>query len=159
MSKSFDFSRAPKVLIVEAPFYTDLSRQQMEGACAVLDAAGAMYDVVTVPGSLEIPAAISIALEAEEKGTGETYDAFVVLGIVIRGETFHFDIVAGESARALQDLALAYNIALGNGILTVENQEQAEVRVNKDKKDKGGEAAIAALTMLELKQKMGLWNV
>ncbi|TKT81423.1 6,7-dimethyl-8-ribityllumazine synthase [Aquamicrobium sp. LC103] len=147
-------SSKPHLLIVEARFYDDLSDALLEGAKAALDAAGAGYDVVTVPGALEVPAAISFALDgAEDEGTN--YDGFVALGCVIRGETYHFDIVANESCRALMDLAVEESAAIGNGILTVENEEQAWARARKSEGDKGGFAARAALTMIDLRKRLG----
>ena len=144
----------PRFLIVEARFYDDLADALLDGAKAALDEAGASYEVVTVPGALEIPAVISFALDgADDDGTD--YDGFVALGCVIRGETYHFDIVANESCRALMDLAVAESIAIGNGILTVENDEQAWVRARRSEGDKGGFAARAALTMIRLREKLG----
>ena len=144
----------PHLLIVEARFYDDLADALLDGARAALDEAGASYEVVTVPGALEIPAVISFALDgADDDGTD--YDGFVALGCVIRGETYHFDIVANESCRALMDLAVAESIAVGNGILTVENDEQAWVRARRSEGDKGGFAARAALTMIRLREKLG----
>jgi 6,7-dimethyl-8-ribityllumazine synthase len=131
-----------RVLIVEARFYAHLNDLLLEGARAAL--AAHEIEVVTVPGALEIPAAIALAAE-----TGR-YDAFVALGVVIRGETYHFEIVAGESARGLMALSLD-GLAIGNGILTVEDEAQALARAHPRRKDKGGEAAKAALAMLELK--------
>jgi 6,7-dimethyl-8-ribityllumazine synthase len=125
----------------------------LDGAKHALDAAGATYDIVTVPGALEIPAALAMALDGADEG-GTDYDGFVALGMVIRGETYHFDIVANESARALMDLAVSESLALGNGILTVENEEQAWARARRSEGDKGGFAARAALTMIELKNKL-----
>lgn len=142
-----------RILIVEARFYDDMADAMLDGAKHALDAAGATYDIVTVPGALEIPAAISMALDAADEG-GADYDGFVALGMVIRGETYHFDIVANESARALMDLAVSESLALGNGILTVENEEQAWARARRSEGDKGGFAARAALTMIELKNKL-----
>lgn len=146
--------RAPHLLIVEARFYEELSDALLNGAKLALEEANATYDVVTVPGALEVPAVISFALDGAEDG-GKKYDGFVALGTVIRGETYHFDIVANESCRALMDLAVAESIAIGNGILTVENEEQAWVRARREDKDKGGFAARAALTMIALKDKLG----
>jgi 6,7-dimethyl-8-ribityllumazine synthase len=142
------------LLIVEARFYDDLADALLGGAKAALDHAGATYDVVTVPGALEIPAAISFALDGAEEG-GREYDGFVALGCVIRGETHHFDIVANESARALMDLSVEESLAIGNGILTVENDGQAWVRARANEGDKGGFAARAALTMIELRRRLG----
>ena len=142
------------LLIIEARFYDNLSDALLDGAKAALDAAGATYDVVTVPGALEIPAIISFALDGAEEG-GSEYDGFVALGTVIRGETYHFEIVAGESSRALMDLAVRESIAVGNGILTTENEEQAWTRARKSEGDKGGFAARAALTMIALRERLG----
>jgi len=147
-------SRPPHLLIIEARFYDDLADALLEGAKAALDEAGATYDVVTVPGALEIPAVISFALDGAEEG-GTDYDGFVALGTVIRGETYHFDIVANESCRALMDLAVEESLAVGNGILTVENDEQAWVRARRHEGDKGGFAARAALTMIALRERLG----
>ncbi|GLQ38989.1 6,7-dimethyl-8-ribityllumazine synthase [Rhizobium albus] len=141
------------LLIVEARFYDDLADALLEGAKAALDEAGATYDLITVPGALEIPAVISMALDAADEG-GTDYDGFVALGTVIRGETYHFEIVANESSRALTDLAVDEALAIGNGILTVENDEQAWVRARKHEKDKGGFAARAALTMIAVKNRL-----
>jgi 6,7-dimethyl-8-ribityllumazine synthase len=134
------------VLIVEARFYAHLADLLLEGARAAIEAEGHSHESITVPGALEIPGAISLASE-----TGR-YDAFVALGTVIRGETFHFEIVAGESARGIMALSLD-GLAIGNGILTVEDEGQALARARPDDKDKGGEAAKAALAMLALKGK------
>jgi len=144
----------PHLLIVEARFYDDMSDALLEGATFALKEAGATYDVVTVPGALEIPAAIAMALDGADNG-GTEYDGFVALGMVIRGETYHFDIVSNESSRALMDMAVSESLPIGNGIMTVENEEQAWARVRRSDKDKGGFAARAALTMIELKAKLG----
>ena len=144
-------SKPPHLLIVEARFYDALSDALLAGARAALDAAGATHDTVTVPGALEVPATIAFA----EKGDKEDYDGFVALGVILRGETYHFDIVANESCRALMDLAVAESIAIGNGILTVENDAQAWVRARRSEGDKGGFAARAALTMIRLREKLG----
>jgi 6,7-dimethyl-8-ribityllumazine synthase len=147
-------STRPKLLIVEARFYDGVSDALLGGAKAALDEAGASYDLVTVPGALEIPAAISFALDGAENG-GNHYDGFVALGCVIRGETYHFEIVANESCRALTDLAVGGSLAIGNGILTVENEAQAWARAKQDDKNKGGFAARAALSMIALREKLG----
>jgi 6,7-dimethyl-8-ribityllumazine synthase len=143
----------PHLLIVEARFYEDLADELAIGAIAAIDQAGATYDRVAVPGALEIPAAIAMALEAEEDGKIH-YDGFVCLGTVIRGETSHYDIVAGESARAMMDLAVDEALALGNGVLTVEDEAQAWARVSEG--NKGGAAARAAMTMIALRKRFGL---
>ncbi|QRM42378.1 6,7-dimethyl-8-ribityllumazine synthase [Rhizobium sp. BG4] len=145
---------APHILIVEARFYDDMADALLEGATHALKEAGATFDVVTVPGALEIPPAIAMALDGADNG-GVLYDGFVALGMVIRGETYHFDIVSNESSRAIMDLAVSESLAIGNGILTVENDEQAWARARRSDKDKGGFAARAALTMIELKKKLG----
>lgn len=133
-----------KVLVIEARYYNHINDFLLEGIKAELDAAGAEYDVMTVPGALEIPSALNFAIEKD-------YDAFVVAGCIIRGETSHYDIVCNESARGVYDLVLAYELPLGNAILTVENESQALARARPDEKNKGGEAAKAALRMLEIK--------
>jgi len=142
------------LLIIEARFYDDLADTLLDGAKAALDEAGATYDVLTVPGALEIPAVISFALDAAEEDATD-YDGFVALGTVIRGDTYHFEIVANESSRGLMDLATRESIAIGNGILTTENEEQAWTRARKQEGDKGGFAARAALTMIALRQRLG----
>ena len=144
-----------QLLIIEARFYEDLADELVRGAEAVLGAAGAGWDRISVPGVLEIPAALAMALEAQAAGRVR-YDGFVVLGCVIRGETTHYDIVAYESAREIMRLATANRLALGNGILTVENANQAWARARVSEKDKGGMAARAALAMIELKRRFGL---
>lgn len=135
-----------KFLIVEARFYDHLNDQLIAGAKAALKAAGHQADVITVPGALEIPGAISLADQAQ------LYDGYVAIGVVIRGETYHFEIVAGESARGIMALTMD-GLAIGNGILTVENEAQALVRADPGQKDKGGEAAKAAIALLQLREK------
>jgi 6,7-dimethyl-8-ribityllumazine synthase len=137
-----------RVLIVEARFYDHLNDLLLEGARAAVEAAGHRHETVTVPGALEVPGTIALAAEAGR------YDAFVALGVVIRGETYHFEIVAGESARGIMALTLD-GLAIGNGILTVEDEAQALARARPDEKDKGGEAAKAALAMLALRERFG----
>ena len=146
--------KPPHLLIIEARFYDDLSDELARGATAALDRAGASHERLAVPGALEIPAALAIALEAMERGDVH-FDGFVCLGCVIRGETKHFDIVAEQSARALIDLAVDEGIALGNGILTVENDEQAWARARVSEQNKGGAAAEAALAMIAVRQRFG----
>jgi 6,7-dimethyl-8-ribityllumazine synthase len=133
-----------KFLIVEARFYDHLNDMLIAGARAAIEAAGHQHDTITVPGALEIPAAIALAAESGR------YDGYVAIGVVIRGETYHFEIVAGESARGIMALTMD-GIAIGNGILTVENEAQAIVRADPEQKDKGGEAAKAAVALLDLK--------
>lgn len=142
------------LLIVEARFYDDLADALLDGATSALAEAGATYDVVTVPGALEIPAVIAFALDGAEQG-GTSYDGFVALGTVIRGDTYHFDIVCNESSRGLMHLAIEESLAIGNGILTTENLEQAWTRARKAEGDKGGFAARAALTMISARQRLG----
>jgi len=146
--------KPPHLLIIEARFYDDLSDELARGATAALDRAGASHERLAVPGALEIPAALAIALEAMERGEMH-FDGFVCLGCVIRGETKHFDIVAEQSARALIDLAVDEGIALGNGILTVENDEQAWARARVSEQNKGGAAAEAALAMIAVRKRFG----
>jgi 6,7-dimethyl-8-ribityllumazine synthase len=143
-----------KILVVEARFYTFISEMLLEGARAAIEAAGATLDLVDVPGALEIPAAIAIALDAAS-AAGRPYDGVVALGCVIRGETFHFEIVAGESSRALMDMSVSRKLALGNGVLTVETFNQGEERADPSRGDKGGDAARAALTLVALKRQLG----
>jgi 6,7-dimethyl-8-ribityllumazine synthase len=135
-----------KLLIVEARFYDHLNDLLLEGARAAIEAAGHVHETVTVPGALELPAAIALAAESGR------YDGFVALGVVIRGETYHFEIVSNESARGIMALTLD-GLAIGNGILTVEDEAQALTRARPDEKDKGGEAAKAALAMMGVKAK------
>ena len=135
-----------RLLIVEARFYDHLNDWLLQGARAAIEEAGHEHETATVPGALEVPAAIALAAESGR------FDGFVALGVVIRGETYHFEIVAGESARGIMALSLDGH-AIGNGILTVENEAQALARARPDEKDKGGEAAKAALAMLALKQR------
>ena len=136
------------ILIVEARFYPHLNDMLVEGARAAIEAAGHKHETITVPGALELPAAISLAAKSGR------FCAFVALGVVIRGETYHFEIVSEESARALMDLTLD-GFAIGNGVLTVENEEQAIARADRKRGDKGGHAARAALSLFELREKYG----
>ncbi|WP_374472657.1 6,7-dimethyl-8-ribityllumazine synthase [Phenylobacterium sp.] len=139
-----------RILIVEARFYDDLADALLEGATDALKAFGAQYDVVTVPGALEIPGAIAFAEEGGREGV--RYDGYVALGTVIRGETYHFEIVSNESARGIMDLTIGKRLAIGNGILTTEDEDQAWARARISEGDKGGGAARACLTMVELRQ-------
>lgn len=138
------------VLIVEARFYETISDELLQGATRVLEAAGVRYDRITVPGSLEIPAAIAIAMDSARKQR-KPYDGVVALGCVIQGQTYHFELVSNESARALMDLSVDERLPIGNGILTVDNEAQAHARARAEEGDKGGDAARAALTMIALK--------
>jgi 6,7-dimethyl-8-ribityllumazine synthase len=136
------------ILIAEARFYPHLNDMLLEGARRAIEAAGHSHETITVPGALELPAAISLAAKSGR------FCAFVALGVVIRGETYHFEVVSEESARALMDLTLD-GFAIGNGVLTVENEEQAIVRADPGQGDKGGHAARAALSLFELREKYG----
>jgi 6,7-dimethyl-8-ribityllumazine synthase len=142
-----------RVLVVEARFYDDIADELLRGARAALEAAQSAVAVLTVPGALEIPATLAIALDAAD-AAGRPFEAAVALGCVIRGETGHYDIVAGESARALMDLAVARRLPVGNGILTVEDEAQAWTRARVGALNKGGGAAEAALTMLRIKRRL-----
>lgn len=143
----------PHVLIVEARYYEDIADELARGAITTLENAGATYDRITVPGAFEIPAAIAFAAARVD---GPRYDAFLALGCVIRGETTHYDYVCGESARGMMELSINKGLAVGYGVLTVENRDQAWVRAGVDDKNKGRDVAEAALRMHELKQKYGL---
>ena len=142
-----------RILVVEARFYDDIADALLTGARSVLEAEGVAFDRISVPGSLEIPAAIAIALDAAERKQ-RPYDGVVALGCVIRGDTIHFDIVATESARALMDLAVARRLPVGNGILTVDTEAQAWARARMEEADKGGDAARAALAMVRIKRRL-----
>ena len=136
------------VLIAEARFYAHLNDMLLAGARGALDAAGHSHETITLPGALELPGAIALAAESSR------FDAYVALGVVVRGETWHFEIVAGESARGIMALTLD-GLAIGNGILTVEDEAQALARARPEEKDKGGEAAKAALAMMALRERLG----
>lgn len=142
-----------RALIVEARFYDDIQDALMEGAVTELKAAGLTHDVITVPGALEIPAAVAIALDAAESH-GKPYDAVIALGCVVRGDTIHFEIVSMESSRALMDLAVTRKVPLGNGIITVNTDAQAWARARAGELNKGGDAARAALAMLRIKRRL-----
>jgi 6,7-dimethyl-8-ribityllumazine synthase len=139
-----------KVLIVDANFYEDLASELVRGAVAELEKMGISYERLSVPGALEIPSAISLVSQGNE---AKLFAGYIALGCVIRGETSHYDIVCGESARGLSKLALDKNLAIGNGILTVDNWEQAWARASVLKKNKGRDAAIACLSLFEIKQR------
>jgi 6,7-dimethyl-8-ribityllumazine synthase len=143
-----------RILVVESRFYDDISDALLAGATRVLEAEQVSFDRISVPGSLEIPGAIAIALEAAER-RGQPYDGVVALGCVIRGDTIHFEIVSMESARALLDLSVARALPLGNGIVTVNTEAQAWARARPEEGDKGGDAARAALAMVALKRNLG----
>ncbi len=142
-----------RVLIVEGRYYEALADELLAGARAVLEAAGVEVSVITVPGALEVPIAAEIALDAAEM-SGDTIDAVVGLGVVIRGETYHFEIVAGESSRGLMDLGLGRALPVGNGILTVDTEAQAWERARVSEGDPGGGAAAAALSLLRLRRSL-----
>ncbi len=156
MSKAERRAAAPRlaggrILIVEARYYDAIGAMLLAGARAAIESAGATGDVIDVPGALEIPAGLAIALDAAS-AAGRPYDGAVALGCVIRGETSHFEIVAGQTARALMDMSVARKLALGNGVLTVDTLAQALERANPARGDKGGEAARAALSLAGLKR-------
>lgn len=147
--KPVHFAQPPHVLILEARFYNDINDMLIDGVTEALAQSHATYEKITVPGALEIP--IALQLSATRK-LGRKFHAFVVLGCVIRGETTHYEIVSNESARGIMDVSIYHNLAVGNGILTVENLGQAIDRADKTRQNKGGSAAMAALSMLHLKQ-------
>lgn len=142
-------ANGPHLLVIDAPYYSGISESLMQGVQQVFDAVDATHDYVTVPGVLEIPAAISMAINSTNN-----YDGYVVIGCVIRGETTHYEIVSNESARAIMDLSVTHQLAIGNGIQTVENEAQAWARAKVEEKNKGGGAAQAALAMIDLKKRM-----
>ena len=139
-------AEALHILVAEARLYDDIADELMHGACAVLDAAGATYETIAVPGAFEIPAALRMAVD------GGRFDGYIALGCVIRGETSHYDYVCGESARGLMSLSTRHGIALGYGILTTENREQAWTRASRTEKNKGAIAAEACLRMAALRR-------
>jgi 6,7-dimethyl-8-ribityllumazine synthase len=143
-----------RILIVEARYYDEIADALLTGAMKALNAARASVDRVSVPGSLEIPTAIAIAVEAARRKR-RPYDGVVALGCVIRGETIHFEIVSHQSARGLMELSMARELPIGNGIITVENETQALARARLEEQDKGGDAARAALALVGLKRKLG----
>jgi 6,7-dimethyl-8-ribityllumazine synthase len=143
-----------RILIVEARFYDDLADELLKGASEALKAYDADFDVVTVPGALEVPAAIALAEEGGHRPVGMHYDGYVALGTVIRGETYHFETISNESARGIMDLAVGKKLAIGNGILTVEDEAQAWARARVNEGDKGGGAARACLEMIALKRRL-----
>jgi 6,7-dimethyl-8-ribityllumazine synthase len=149
--KRADSAPGARLLIVESRFYEDIADALLAGAIAAVEAAGARYDRMSVPGALEVAPAIAMALDAAE-AVGASYDGAVALGCVIRGETLHFEIVSQESARALLNLSVARRVPIGNGILTVDTDAQAWTRARKEQGDKGGDAARAALSLIRLKR-------
>ena len=142
-----------RVLIVEARFYDALADALLEGAREALEAEGVQVDVVSVPGALEIPPAIAMADEAARLPTAPRYDGYVALGVVIRGETYHFEVVSDQSAAGIMALGLK-GLAVGNGVLTVETEQQACVRARVGDKNKGGDAARACLALIEIKRRL-----
>ncbi len=153
-----DAPDTPHVMIVESRFYEDISDELVGSVIAVLDDAGATHELFQVPGTFEIPAAIGFAVRSMDFYTARRrFDGYIGLGCVIRGETSHYDYVCGESARGLQDLALKHTLAVGYGILTCENREQAMARARRDGHDRGGAAARACLAMIDLKRKFHLF--
>src|SRR5579872_7195422 len=143
-----------RLLIVEARFYEDIADALLAGATQALKAAGAAFDRISVPGSLEVAPAIAMAVEAAER-SGKPYEGVVALGCVIRGDTIHFEIVSEQSARALIDLSIGLRLPIGNGILTVDTGDQAWLRARAEEADKGGDAARAALALVRLKRRLG----
>ena len=153
-----DITPQPRIMIVEARFYEDIADEMAVGAIAALEKANAEFERFPVPGAFEIPAAIKFAVQAMEiDETRRRFDGYVTLGCVIRGETTHYDYVCGESARGLMDLANQYSLAIGYGILTCENREQAWARASREGGDKGAAAANACLDMLRMKSGFGLY--
>jgi 6,7-dimethyl-8-ribityllumazine synthase len=142
-------------LIVEAPYYREISDELAAGVIETLEAAGATYERIEVPGAFEIPAAISLAAKASEGGTTR-FDCYLALGCVIRGETSHYDHICCETARGLMELSIQRDLAIGFGILTVENKQQALARARRSEKNKGRDVAAAALAIVELKDRFGL---
>ena len=153
VAKKSDPKSGPRLLIVEARFYAPIADALLADAAKVLDESGATYDVVTVPGALEIPGAIAMAADSA-KNKKTPYDGYVALGCVIQGETYHFEIVSNESARGLMDLTVQRTLAIGNGILTVDTEAQAKDRIGGAHGHKGADAAKAALAMIALKRDM-----
>jgi 6,7-dimethyl-8-ribityllumazine synthase len=142
-------NRPPHILLVEAPYYTHIADQLRKGAQRALAAVGVTHEIISVPGAFEIPAAIGVIARASDR-----FDGFVALGCVIRGETTHYDHICAESARGLQDLAVRDGLAIGYGILTVENEAQALARASAERRDKGGEAVRACLALVDLKRRV-----
>jgi len=145
--------KGARMLVVEARFYDDIADELLKGATRALERAGVAFDRISVPGSLEVPPAIAMALDAAERA-GKPYEGVVALGCVIRGDTIHFEIVSNESARGLMDLSIARRMPIGNGILTVDNDAQARMRASTTEADKGGDAARAALALVRLQRRL-----
>ena len=158
MPSDLSISETPRIMIVEARFYDDIADELVKGAVAELEREGFSYDRFSVPGAFEIPAAIKYAIRGRDFYMAlPRYAGYIALGCVIRGETSHYDYVCGESARGLQDLAVQHALAIGYGILTCENRDQAMKRASTEQKNKGGEAARACLDMIKLKQHFHLF--
>ena len=152
-------TKKPHIMVVEARFYAEISDALLEGAEHALKKAGATHEKFTVPGALEIPGAMRLAIEAQrQEKLKKPFDGFLALGCVIRGETTHYETVCNESARGLMELGVQYAACIGNGILTVENDDQAWARARMTEKDKGGGAAEAVLAMVAIRRKLGLAN-
>ena len=150
-------AKKPHIMVIEARFYTEISDALFEGAERTLKKGGATFERFAVPGALEITGAIRLAVEAQREGKlKKPFDGFLALGCIIRGETTHYETVCAESARGLTDLAVQYAVCIGNGILTVENDEQAWTRARPSEKDKGGGAAEAVLALVAIRRKLGL---
>ena len=150
-------SDAPHIMIVESPYYVEIAEKMIESVLIELQTAGATYERFQVPGTFELPGAIRMAIESNENPSGRRrFDGYIALGCVIRGETSHYDYVCSESARGLNDLVLKYGIALGYGVLTTENGDQALARASRENHDRGGAAARACLAMVDLKHKLNL---
>ena len=150
-------AKKPHIMVIEARFYTEISDALLEGAERTLKKGGATFERFAVPGALEITGAIRLAVEAQREGKlKKPFDGFLALGCIIRGETTHYETVCAESARGLTDLAVQYAVCIGNGILTVENDEQAWTRARVTEKDKGGSAAEAVLALVAIRRKLGL---
>jgi 6,7-dimethyl-8-ribityllumazine synthase len=143
----------PSILIVEARFYPHISNALLDGASAALERAGARFERITVPGALEIPPAILIAARSGEDN-GNSFDGYIALGCVLRGDTYHFEIVAMQSARGLMDLGIQHGLCIGNGILTCETEDQASARADRSGRDKGGDAARACLSLIGIRARM-----
>ena len=149
---------APHIMIVESRYYEEIAQELITSVIKELDDAGATYERFEVPGAFEIPTAIKYAIRSMDfSSVHDRFDGYIALGCVIKGQTSHYDYVCGESARGLQDLALQHSLALGYGILTVENRDQAMARAKRSEQDRGGHAARACLRMLELKRHFHLY--
>jgi 6,7-dimethyl-8-ribityllumazine synthase len=150
--------KKPHIMVIEAPFYRDIAAELAKGALQVLDAAGATYERFEVPGALEIPTAMVYGIKMKQfRPAARRFDGFLALGCIIKGETYHFEVVCNESARGIHQLATEYSLAVGNGVLTTYTEEQAMARAKADGENKGGAAAQTCLDMLAIKKKLGLY--